>query len=196
MWVCMFVCMYVCLYVCQYHGQKRPRMYVCMSLCMSISWTDASTYIYIYIYMYVCMSTCAHVHSSSRCPPTSLESLQSKSSGLGPSLGGLHQKRLQKSACCRWSLPSPPPYLYRMVCGLVRGHLLWLWGRVGRPGRRLQPSCPYKRRSLGRTVSAVFPLALWGLASLEPAPPAEGRRSLYIKIRGGGRFIVGGGRFT
>ena len=92
------------------------------------------------------MSPCV---SLLRCPPTSLESRQSKSSGLGPSLGGLHQKWLQKSACIRRSLPSPPPYLYRMVCGLVRRHLLWLWGWVGRPGRRLQPSCPYKRRSVG-----------------------------------------------
>ena len=111
MWVCMFVCMYVCLYVCQYHGQMRSRMYVCMYVSMYVHIMDGCGHIYIYMYvcMYVCMSTCAHVHSSSRCPPTSLESLQSKSSGLGPRLGGLHQKRLQKSACCRWSLPSPPP---------------------------------------------------------------------------------------
>ena len=120
--------------------------------------------------MYARMSPCAPLL---RCPPTSLESHQSKSSGLGPSLGGLRRIRLQKSACVRRSLPSPPPYLYRMVCGLVRRHLLWLWGWVGRPGRRLQPSCPYKRRSVGGTVPAVFPLALWGLPCFWPARPLK-----------------------
>jgi len=83
MYVCMYTCMYVCRYVYQWHGQMLHVHHV-----------------------YGCVSPCAPLL---RCPPTALESHQSKSSGLGPSIGGLHQKRLQKSACIRRSLPSPPP---------------------------------------------------------------------------------------
>ena len=98
----MYVCMYVCKYVCMYVS-----MYVCMYVCRYVGmYINGMDRCFMCI---ICMCVCHRVPHSSWCPPTSLESPQSKSSGLGPSLGGLHQKRLQKSACVRRSLPPPPP---------------------------------------------------------------------------------------
>ena len=59
-----------------------------------------------------------------------------------------------------------------------------LWGWVGRPGHRLQPSCPYKKKVCGWDCAGGFPFSFVGPSLFLAGPAAQDRRRLYINIWG------------